>query len=62
MTGRALHADGDPGMRIAPAADLVLWLANTVSMLLAVTDLTNLLTLHHVNLPDVGQLGYLRLA
>lgn len=45
-----------------PFAMATLWLANTASMLLPVSNLTNLLALHHMNLLGVGQLGYLRLA
>jgi arsenical pump membrane protein len=39
-----------------------LWLANTASLLLPVSNLTNLLALHHMNLLGVGQRGYLRLS
>ncbi len=45
-----------------PFAMATLWLANTASLLLPVSNLTNLLALHHMNLLGVGQLGYLRLA
>ena len=45
-----------------PFALTTLWLANTASLLLPVSNLTNLLALHHMNLLGVGQRGYLRLS
>ena len=38
------------------------WLANTASLLLPVSNLTNLLALHHFSLLGLGTSGYLRLA
>lgn len=45
-----------------PFAMTTLWLANTGSLLLPVSNLTNLLALHHMGLLGVGHQGYLRLA
>jgi arsenical pump membrane protein len=45
-----------------PFAMTTLWLANTASLLLPVSNLTNLLALHHMNLLGVGHQGYVRLA
>lgn len=45
-----------------PFAMTTLWLANTGSLLLPVSNLTNLLALHQMNRLGIGQAGYLRLA
>jgi arsenical pump membrane protein len=45
-----------------PFALTTLWIANTASMLLPVSNLTNLLALHHFELLGVGHAGYVRLA
>jgi arsenical pump membrane protein len=46
----------------APFALTTLWLANTASLLLPVSNLTNLLALHHFEALGLGHPGYLRLA
>ncbi|TPG19649.1 SLC13 family permease [Pedococcus bigeumensis] len=45
-----------------PFALTTLWIANTASMLLPVSNLTNLLALHHFEVLGVGHAGYVRLA
>jgi arsenical pump membrane protein len=45
-----------------PFALTTLWLANTASLLLPVSNLTNLLALHHFEALGLGHQGYLRLA
>ena len=45
-----------------PFALTTLWIANTASMLLPVSNLTNLLALHHFQQLGVGHTGYVRLA
>lgn len=45
-----------------PFALATLWLANTASLLLPVSNLTNLLALHHFEQLGLGHAGYLRLA
>ena len=45
-----------------PFALTTLWIANTASMLLPVSNLTNLLALHHFDQLGVGHAGYVRLA
>lgn len=45
-----------------PFALTTLWIANTASLLLPVSNLTNLLALHHFALLGVGHAGYVRLA
>jgi arsenical pump membrane protein len=45
-----------------PFALTTLWIANTASMLLPVSNLTNLLALHHFEQLGVGHSGYVRLA
>jgi arsenical pump membrane protein len=50
------------GISPVPFALTTLWIANTASMLLPVSNLTNLLALHHFDLLGVGHAGYVRLA
>lgn len=45
-----------------PFALTTLWIANAGSLLLPVSNLTNLLALHHFRLLGLGHVGYLRLA
>jgi arsenical pump membrane protein len=45
-----------------PFALTTLWLANTASLLLPVSSLTNLLALHHFEALGVGHVGYVRTA
>ena len=62
LTPVAITVAGQVGIPALPFAMTTLWLANTASLLLPVSNLTNLLALHHMNLLGVGQGGYLRLA
>ncbi len=62
LTPVAITVARQVGAPALPFAMATLWLANTASMLLPVSNLTNLLALHHMKLLGVGQLGYLRLA
>ena len=50
------------GISPLPFAMTTLWLANTASMLLPVSNLSNLLSLHHFEELGVGHAGYVRLA
>jgi arsenical pump membrane protein len=50
------------GIPPAPFALTTLWLANTASLLLPVSNLTNLLALHHFEQLGLGHGGYVRLA
>ena len=50
------------GLSAVPFAMTTVWLANTASLLLPVSNLTNLLALHHFSLLGLGTAGYLRLA
>lgn len=50
------------GLPAAPFALTTLWLANTASLLLPVSNLTNLLALHHFDRLGAGHDGYIRLA
>lgn len=50
------------GISPVPFALTTLWIANTASLLLPVSNLTNLLALHHFELLGVGHAGYVRLA
>jgi arsenical pump membrane protein len=50
------------GLPAAPFALTTLWLANTGSLLLPVSNLTNLLALHHFDRLGLGHDGYIRLA
>ena len=50
------------GISPVPFALTTLWLANTASLLLPVSNLTNLLALHHFSALGVGHAAYLRLA
>ena len=50
------------GLPAAPFALTTLWLANTASLLLPVSNLTNLLALHHFGRLGPGHDGYIRLA
>ncbi len=45
-----------------PFALTTLWIANTASLLLPVSNLTNLLSLHHFDQLGLGHAGYVRLA
>lgn len=51
-------------LRVSPVpfALATLWLANTGSLLLPVSNLTNLLALHHFDVLGLGHAGYVRLA
>jgi arsenical pump membrane protein len=51
-------------LRVSPVpfALTTLWLANTASLLLPVSNLTNLLALHHFDALGLGHTGYVRLA
>ncbi len=62
LTPVAITVARQVGVPPLPFAMTTLWLANTASLLLPVSNLTNLLALHHLNLLGVGQTGYLRLA
>jgi arsenical pump membrane protein len=50
------------GLSAVPFVMTTVWLANTASLLLPVSNLTNLLALHHFSLLGLGSAGYLRLA
>ncbi len=50
------------GISPLPFAMTTLWLANTASLLLPVSNLSNLLSLHHFDALGVGHAGYVRLA
>ena len=50
------------GVSAVPFALTTLWLANTASLLLPVSNLTNLLALHHFEALGLGHRGYVRLA
>ena len=50
------------GISPMPFAMTTLWLANTASLLLPVSNLSNLLSLHHFDELGVGHAGYVRLA
>ncbi len=62
LTPVAITVARQVGIPPLPFAMTTLWLANTASLLLPVSNLTNLLALHRLNQLGVGQLGYLRLA
>jgi len=62
LTPVAITVARQVGVPPLPFAMTTLWLANTASLLLPVSNLTNLLALHHMNLLGVGQRGYLRLS
>ncbi len=62
LTPVAITVARQVGVATLPFAMTTLWLANTASLLLPVSNLTNLLALHHMRLLGVGQLGYLRLS
>jgi arsenical pump membrane protein len=62
LTPVAITVARQVGIAALPFAMTTLWLANTASLLLPVSNLTNLLALHHMKLLGVGQGGYLRLA
>ncbi len=62
LTPVAITVARQVGVPPLPFAMTTLCLANTASLLLPVSNLTNLLALHHMNLLGVGQRGYLRLA
>jgi arsenical pump membrane protein len=62
LTPVAITVARQVGVPPLPFAMSTLWLANTASLLLPVSNLTNLLALHHMNLLGVGQRGYVRLA
>ena len=62
LTPVAITVARQVGVSPLPFAMTTLWLANTASLLLPVSNLTNLLALHHMNLLGVGQGGYLQLS
>ncbi len=62
LTPVAITVARQVGVPPLPFAMTTLWLANTASLLLPVSNLTNLLALHHLDLRGVSQGGYLRLA
>jgi arsenical pump membrane protein len=62
LTPVAITVARQVGVPPLPFAMTTLWLANTASLLLPVSNLTNLLALHHLDLLGVGHVGYLRLA
>ncbi len=62
LTPVAITVARQVGVPPLPFAMTTLWLANTASLLLPVSNLTNLLALHHLDRLGVGQAGYLRLA
>jgi arsenical pump membrane protein len=62
LTPVAIAVAWQVGAPPLPFAMATLWLANTASLLLPVSNLTNLLALHHMHLLGVGQAGYVRLA
>lgn len=62
LTPVAITVARQVGIATLPFAMATLWLANTASLLLPVSNLTNLLALHHLGQLGIGQLGYLRLA
>jgi arsenical pump membrane protein len=50
------------GISAVPFVMTTAWLANTASLLLPVSNLTNLLALHHFSLLGLGSSGYLRVS
>ncbi|MEO3938915.1 SLC13 family permease [Dermatophilaceae bacterium Soc4.6] len=62
LTPVAVTVARQVGLPPLPFAMTTLWLANTASLLLPVSNLTNLLALHRLGALGVGQAGYLRLA
>ncbi|MDQ2757849.1 MAG: SLC13 family permease [Actinomycetota bacterium] len=62
LTPVAVTVARQVGLPPLPFAMTTLWLANTASLLLPVSNLTNLLALHRLDALGVGQAGYLRLA
>lgn len=62
LTPVAIKVARQVGVAALPFAMTTLWLANTASLLLPVSNLTNLLALHHMNRLGVGHVGYLRLS
>lgn len=62
LTPVALTVARQVGVAALPFAMTTLWLANTASLLLPVSNLTNLLALHHFDELGVSGLGYLRLS
>ena len=61
LTPVAITVARQVGAPPLPFAMTTLWLANTSSLLLPVSNLTNLLALHPFSAVDVGTLGYIRL-
>ncbi|MEP6797433.1 MAG: SLC13 family permease [Lapillicoccus sp.] len=62
LTPVAITVARQVGVPTLPFAMTTLWLANTASLLLPVSNLTNLLALHRLDQLGVGHAGYLRLA
>lgn len=62
LTPVGLAVASQLGIPPAPFALTTLWLANTASLLLPVSNLTNLLALHHFDQLGLGHSGYVRLA
>jgi arsenical pump membrane protein len=54
LTPLAITVARQVGIPALPFAMTTLWLANTASLLLPVSNLTNLLALHHMNPPGRG--------
>jgi arsenical pump membrane protein len=61
LTPVAITVARQVGASPLPFAMTTLWLANTGSLLLPVSNLTNLLALHPFSAIDVGTLGYIKL-
>lgn len=62
LTPVAIAVARQVGVATLPFAMTTLWLANTASLLLPVSNLTNLLAVQHLVRLSVGTSGYLRLA
>jgi arsenical pump membrane protein len=62
LTPVGLAVAAQLGISPMPFALTTLWLANTASLLLPVSNLTNLLSLHQFDKLGVGHAGYVRLA
>ncbi len=62
LTPVGLAVASQVGASPYPFALTTLWIANTGSLFLPVSNLTNLLALHHAELLGLGHAGYVRLA
>ena len=62
LTPVGLAVAAQLGISPVPIALSTLWLANTASLLLPVSNLTNLLAQHHFSRMGTSHLGYIRLA